>query len=123
LVRFLVRDDARQASAVRALLAAAERDGEAVMVPLLVVLELVWVLSSAYGCDRPTVLQSIETLLALPVLRFEDHSIVVELCRRGRESSTDLDDLLIGLRARSLGCDAVLTFDKAASRCDLFEAL
>jgi predicted nucleic-acid-binding protein len=38
-------------------------------------------------------------------------------------SSLDLADLLIGLAARDAGCASVLTFDKRASKSNLFEQL
>jgi predicted nucleic-acid-binding protein len=120
LVRFLLRDDARQAEAARGILSQAQRAGEVLLVPLPVVLELIWVLSSVYHCEREAVIQSLEALLSMPVLRFHRHELVSELCRRGRAADTDLDDLLIGLNAEALGCDTVLTFDKAAARSDLF---
>jgi predicted nucleic-acid-binding protein len=120
LVRFLLRDDPKQSETVRDILAHAQRTGEALLVPLPVVFELLWVLSSVYHFERETIIRSLEALLTMPVLKFHRHELVTELCRRGRTSATDLDDLLIGLNADALGCETVLTFDKGAARSDLF---
>ena len=48
LVRFLVKDDEQQAELVRVLFMEAEQRKEPLLVPLLVVLELIWVLESVY---------------------------------------------------------------------------
>ncbi len=52
LVRFLVQDDEIQASKVDQLFASAEQGKETLFIPLLVVLELIWVLQSAYGVQK-----------------------------------------------------------------------
>lgn len=48
LARFLVRDDEKQAQQVYRLFKQAEEKGEALFVPLLVVLETLWILQSVY---------------------------------------------------------------------------
>ena len=52
LVRFLVNDDPARARSVHGLFVTAERRREAFWVPVLVVLEAIWVLESAYGVSR-----------------------------------------------------------------------
>jgi predicted nucleic-acid-binding protein len=69
LVRFLVNDDPAQAEIVRRKLKEAEIDGEEFFVPLLVVLEMIWVLDSVYNISKQEMVDSLEALLRLPVLR------------------------------------------------------
>ena len=84
-------------------------------------LEAIWVLSTVYRLARPDVLRAIEALAAIPVLEFEDHGAVVELARLGSTTAADQPDLLIGITARSAGCETTLTFDKRLAKTGLFE--
>ena len=92
-------------------------------VPLLVVLEVAWVLESAYDITRREILDAFEALLLMPILAFEDHSAVRWFILSARESKIELADLLIASSAHSSGCHAVLTFDKAASKSKYFELI
>lgn len=63
LVRFLVHDDPAQAALVREKFLSAEREGTAFFVPLLVLLETIWVLESAYTIPRSDLLDTLADLL------------------------------------------------------------
>jgi len=121
LVRFLVGDDEFQAGKVYRLFKKAEADKEELFVSLLVVLELVWVLESVYDIARDEILESISDLLLMPILRFEQPSVLQQFVLSARDNNNDLSDLLIAHTAREQGCRSVLTFDKKASRHPLFE--
>jgi len=123
LVRFLMRDDERQASRVLARIEQAEQAGEVLFITDLALLETIWVLSRLEALPRAAILEALERLLAMPVLRFERPERVRRLVDAGRTTLLDLADLFIGLAASDHGCEATLTFDKKASRSDLFEAL
>lgn len=123
LVRLLVADDETQARRVVNLLESAERVGESFFVSSLVLLELAWVLELAYDCTRAEVLEALERLTMMPVLRIENLSVVHRAIALGRKGRQDIADLLIGCCAADSGCTAVLTFDKSASRHELFERL
>ena len=71
LVRFLVKDDAKQAQQVYSLFKQAENDQQRLFVPLLVVLETIWVLQAVYEVDDPDILAALNDLLMMPVLLFE----------------------------------------------------
>lgn len=121
LIRFLVKDDEAQAKAVYKIFKKVETDKGALFVPLLVVLEVLWVLESVYDIARQELLDSFESLLLMPILEFENQSAVRRFTLSARESKIDLSDLLIATSAQSSGCKAVLTFDKDASKSKLFE--
>ncbi len=123
LVRFLVRDDKRQAETVYKIFKQAESDKEVLFVPLLVVLEIVWVLESVYNIPRQEILDSINELILMPILEFEAQSAILSFISSSRETKMDLSDLLIAHSARFSGCQCVLTFDKRASSFGLFELL
>jgi len=121
LVRFLVGDDEVQTKAVYEIFKKAETVKNELFVPLLVVLELIWVLESVYDISRKEILESIGELLLMPVLQFEHQSLLQRFVRNALGSGYDLSDLLIGQSAEKQGCDVVLTFDKKAAKYKLFE--
>ena len=123
LIRFLVKDDERQAEAVYKIFKQAESDNELLFIPLLVLLETVWVLESVYKIARQDILDSINELLLMPILEFESQSLIMSFVASARETKTELADLLIAHSARSAGCECVLTFDKLASNFGFFELL
>ena len=71
LVRFLVRDDENQAVTVYRLFKKAELEKTAFFVPMLVVLETIWVLEAVYQISRLDILDAINDILYLPILKFE----------------------------------------------------
>ena len=123
LVRFLVQDDDKQCASVNRLLEAAEQESEVLFIPLLVVLELIWVLQSVYQVERREILKAIDSLLQLPVLKFEKQPVLRDFIRQAEQSNGGLADLLIGETSLASGCEAVLTFDKGAAKNQMFQAL
>ena len=123
LVRFLVKDDERQAQAVYRKFRQSETNREVLFIPVLVVLETIWVLESAYEVTRQEILKSIDELLLMPILAFESQPVIREFVSSARETNHDLSDLLIAHSAKSSGCEGVITFDKMASNYALFQLL
>ena len=116
IVRFLVRDHREQAEAVYLRLKKAEKDKEAIFVPILVTLETIWVLQCAYGKTRPEILDSIRDMRQMPVFEFEADSVIENFLEEGYRSKTDLADILIVCSAKANGCEDFVTFDKAAAK-------
>lgn len=123
IVRFLVRDDETQAEAAYRRLKRAETDRESLFVPLVVLLETIWVLGSAYGKSRNEVLDCIEDMRRMPVFEFEKDGAVERLLADGRSSGADLADVLIAHSAQANGCEAGITFDKGAAKLPFFRLL
>lgn len=123
LIRFLVKDDERQAQCVYKLFKKSEERQEAIFVPLLVVLETTWVLQSAYEIADEEILSALSTLLLMPVLLFEAPSVLQGFIASAREVKLDLSDLLIAHAAKLSNCQSVYTFDKKAARFNYFELL
>ena len=120
LIRFLVQDDVNQANKVIQLFTQAEQNKESLFVPLLVVLEVIWVLQSAYGVSRPDIVLAISNLLQMQVFEFENQSTLREFVISANKYPYDLSDILISHSALSASCETTLTFDKKASRFKLF---
>jgi predicted nucleic-acid-binding protein len=123
LIRFLLKDDEQQAQRVYQLFKQTEAKQDVLFVPLLVVMETIWVLQSAYGIADAAILTTLGELLLMPVLRFEKPSVIQGLIASGRNSNFDLADLLIAYSATSANCDGVYTFDKKAAKFKYFEQL
>jgi predicted nucleic-acid-binding protein len=123
IVRFLVRDDEHQAERVYNLFKAAESAKENFYVPLLVMLETIWVLEAVYKISRTEIIDAIHDILYLPLLKFEAQAALKRLLDNSKENTADLSDILIACSARLPGCEAVLTFDKKAVESRLFELL
>ena len=119
LVRFLVGDDETQAKKVYDIFKNAETARSELFVPLLVILELIWVLESVYSIPRHDILDALRELLLMPVLNFEHRPALHHFIQE--ESKYDLSDLLIAHAAKAQGCEIVMTFDRKAARFALFE--
>ena len=123
IVRFLVRDDDKQAEAARRRLKLAEDRRERLRIPLLVVLETIWVLESAYDKTRAEVLDAIRDMRQMPVFEFEADRVVEGLLNDGCKYKADLADILVAHSAETSGCDAGITFDKGAAKLPFFDLL
>ncbi len=116
LVRLLTNDDPKAAQRVQNALdaeLAAERE---CMVGHVVLCELIWVLQRLYGYNVQQCQQTFRSLLSFAGLRFEELPVVLSAFRAWEKHGGDWADHLIGAQMQALGCEAVLTLDKAACR-------
>lgn len=123
LVRFLIPDDEIQTQKVTEILSEAEATKQPLFVSQTVVLELIWVLKSAYEVPRQDILNSINELLSMSALEFQGQQVVRDFVTASLDNTYDLSDLLISQVAKGQGCDTTLTFDKKASKSPLFTRL
>ncbi len=86
------------------------------MVGHVVLCELVWVLHRLYGYSLAQRQQAIASLLDFAGLRFEALPALLTAYKAWQKHGGDWADHLIGAQMQSLGCEAVLTLNKAASR-------
>ena len=123
VIRFLVKDDITQAESVYRMFKQAEVDQTVFFIQSSVLLETIWVLQSVYEIPRQKILDAIDALLLLPILQFEHQSSIRWFVMTGKENAVDLSDILIACTARAAGCDQVLTFDRSASKLELFQLI
>ena len=123
LVRFLVRDDPKQSDVVYRKLKQTEDENGVLFVPLLVVLETVWVLESVYDISKSEIAEAVDALLLMPVFQFEAQGVISSMVKSAREIKLELSDLLIAHSAKASGCETVITFDRDASKSGLFELI
>ena len=123
LVRFLVRDDEKQSQTVYRLFRHAESEKTVLFVPLLVILETIWVLDAVYRISRTDILDAISDILYLPILKFEAQAALKRFLIEAPAKNADLADILIACSAKQSGCETVLSFDKKAAKSGVFELL
>jgi len=123
LVRFLIADDEKQALKVHQLFSKTEKNKSELFISILVVIELIWVLESAYNITRKDIVGAIEGMLQMPILKFEHQPTLYKFTKIAIKNKFDLSDLLISLSAKTFKCKTTLTFDKKASKFEYFELL
>jgi predicted nucleic-acid-binding protein len=113
LVRYIMQDDAKQSPKATRLIESLtpEQPG---FVPLVAVVELVWVLSASYALSRAQVAQALELLLRGKELIVEKADGVLLAVRRFQAGGADFADCLIQASASAAGCSATMTFDAGA---------
>jgi len=115
LVRYIMQDDAKQSLLATKLVESLTVDMPG-FVALVAVVELVWVLSSSYGLERPQVVAALEALLRTKEIVTEGADVVWKAVRTFRDSSADFADCLIERSAASAGCERTMTFDRGAAK-------
>ena len=123
LIRFITKDDDKQAKLVYQLFKQTEQTEEKLFIPLLVVLEAIWVLESGYAISNENIIAIFADLLLMPVLLFESETVVQNFIDSAKNTKFDLSDLLIANSAHSFDCDSLFTFDKKAAKFKYFELL
>lgn len=115
LVRYVMQDDARQSARATRLIESftGEQPG---FVPVVAVLELVWVLSGSYGLGRAQVAAVLETLLRSKELVVDRAELVAQALGRFRDAGADFADALIERIAGAAGCQQTMTFDTGAAK-------
>ena len=74
-------------------------------VPLLVILEVIWVLQSAYSVSRQDIVMAISNLLQIPLFEFENQSTLRHFIISANKYSYDLSDILISQAAFVANCE------------------
>lgn len=104
IVRYLTGDHVGQSARARALI-----DAESVFVPITVLLEVEWVLRSAYGYRAADVVHALRAFAGLPTVTVEDGATIAVALDLA-ETGMDFADALH--LARSGHCEAFITFDR-----------
>jgi predicted nucleic-acid-binding protein len=116
LVRLVTNDDPVAAQRIQTALDSELASHGECMVGHVVLCELVWVLQRLYGYSVQQCQQTLSSLLSFTGLRFEALPVVLAAYKAWDKHGGDWADHLIGAQMQALGCDAVLTLDKAASK-------
>lgn len=117
LVRYLVRDDAEQAEAARALLEGLTRERPGFVCREAVV-EIVWVLERVYRFGRVEIADVLLELLATDCLVFESADDVIRSVLRYRQGGPGFSDLMILAAANRAEALPLHTFDGRLARVE-----
>ncbi|PCJ23170.1 MAG: VapC toxin family PIN domain ribonuclease [SAR86 cluster bacterium] len=115
LVRYIMQDDPKQAAKATKLVESLTPT-EPGFVTLVTVVELFWVLSSAFELSRGQIVEAFDGLVRAKQLVVEQREQVVRALRAYGASSADFPDCLIERTATAAGCAKVMTFDVGASK-------
>ena len=115
LVRYIMQDDAKQAALANKLI---EGLTEATpgYISLVAIVELVWVLESAYNVTRQQVIAALRNLLSVNVFKVDRVAVVASALRIYAEGTADVADCLIERSSALAGCRCTMTFDRAAAK-------
>lgn len=122
LVRYLVRDDEKQAEAARTLLESLTIDQPG-FVCREVIVELVWVLERSYQCSRDRIATVLEQLATTESLVVETGNDVIRAASRYRSGVAGFSDLMILSAAERSQAHLLYTFDQKAARLEGVELL
>jgi predicted nucleic-acid-binding protein len=115
LVRYLMQDDAKQAAKATRLMESLTVEVPG-FVSIVSVVELGWVLTSAYGLTRGQLEQALEALLRTKELVVDRADQVLQALRVFKATKADLADCLIERSAAGAGCEQTMTFDVGAAK-------
>ena len=115
LVRYIMQDDAKQAPQATRFVESLSPEAPGFL-PLVAVVELAWVLSSAYDLDRAQLVEAFEGVLRTKELVIERAEVVWKALRAFQSANADFADCLIAHSAASAGGEKTMTFDRGAAK-------
>jgi len=113
ILRYIMQDDPVQARQATTRIESLTAD-EPGFISLIVLVEMVWVLFSAYQLKRHQVIQVLEQLVQIKEVRLDSTDLVLKALRIFKAGTADFPDCLIERIAASQGCQNTVTFDAAA---------
>ena len=115
LVRYIMQDDPKQTALANKLIEGLTEDSPG-YISLVAIVEMVWVLESAYDLTRQQVTAALRNLLSVNVFKIDRVAVVASALRTYAEGTADVADCLIERSAALAGCRCTMTFDRAAAK-------
>lgn len=116
LVRHITQDERAQAELARVLIEERCRATAPGLVSLIVLCELVWVLTSAYGYARQQVAVALRQVLITDCFDVEQHALAWAALRDYEAGTADYADAVIARLHQLRGAETTYTFDKRAAQ-------
>jgi predicted nucleic-acid-binding protein len=123
LIRYLVQDDAKQSRAADRYITQYADSESALFLPVSVILETEWVLRSAYGYSKESVIDVFTSLLETREMAFQDEASLEFAVFLYREHNIDFADCLHVATAHTHARLPLASFDKQAARVEGIEGL
>lgn len=118
LVRYITQDDAKQAERASVLLESLDARTKPGFINRITLIELIWVLESAYGYCRMEIGSTVETILNTASLIVENADATRTALEIYRATNNDFADILVALCNREASCQTTMTFDRRAARLE-----
>ena len=115
LVRYIMQDDTKQAALATKLIEGLTEASPG-YISLVAIVELVWVLESAYNLTHQQVSAALRNLLSVNVFKVDRVAVVASALRTYAEGTADVADCLIERSSALAGCRCTMTFDRAAAK-------
>jgi len=115
LVRYIMQDDVKQAARASKLIEALSVSSMG-FITIISIVELCWVLESAFDLSRAQIVEVLQYLAAVEVFKIDRVSIVAAAVRAYSDGKAGLADYLIERLSAQAGCEQTMTFDKAAAK-------
>lgn len=122
LLRYLIRDDQKQATLAKAFIQQCTAEDRA-LINFVTLNEMVWALRKVYGYGKSLIADTIEKILETEQLRVENADVAVAALLLYRRYNVDFADALIGVINTQAGYPKTATFDKKAAQLTEFELL
>ncbi|HMF66475.1 MAG TPA: type II toxin-antitoxin system VapC family toxin [Phyllobacterium sp.] len=115
VIRYIAQDDPRQSAKATQLMEnlSSETPG---FLPLVALVEIVWVLAGRYAASKADTIKIVETLLRTKELYLEQSETVWRALRLFASSNADFADCLIVRSCDDAKCTYTATFDAKAAR-------
>lgn len=123
VLRYLAQDDPRQSKAASTLIENELTREEPGFIAAISMIEVAWVLKRLYAATRDEVADAVEGLVAAPTIVVEHRSLIRQAVRDFRGSAAEFSDCVIGCINADAGCEATVTFDRAAAKLAQFKLL
>ena len=115
LVRYIMQDDADQSAKANKLIESLSSDKPG-FIPLIAIVELVWVLESCFHLTRDHLVQALDALLHTKERVVDRADQVMKALRVFKAGTADFADCWMERGASSAGCSRTMTFDVAAAK-------
>jgi len=123
LVRYIVQDDPKQSVLASNVIETECTEQNPGLINCLVLCEVVWVLSRAYGYDRVVIVSVLKQILITNTFEVENTDLIWSAIHDYEAGPADFSDYLIAHSNKSMSADHTVTFDKKASKHKLFKLL
>ncbi len=112
ILRFLTGDSTEKKEKFKKLIKDTTSGKGTLLVPLIVIIEMVYVLEKIYGIKKEEVRVKVESLLSLPSVEIESEDVVLESLRIYAEENLKFGDAMVLAKSITSGIKPVYTFDK-----------
>lgn len=123
LLRLLLRDDARQATAAEKAFAASASPDDPAVINAVVLSEAVWAMRKVYALPKDKVVAILRGLLAQSDISIVPDEPAQRALAAWEQGAAEFSDYLIAEINREIGCEFTVTFDRAAAKADAFKLL